>query len=115
MLFDYANGRGGAGTYCFVRPLRRLGLELRAVPHLQRAGRAAGEELSDLLPGEGLVLFEVHEEGVVLGREFQLGTARLGGRRRHARLAYNAGSGLGHHAIVGLVLPGHFWRTSGVG
>lgn len=105
----------GAGTYCFVRPLHCLGLELRAVPHLQRAGRAAGEELGDLLPGEGFVLLEVHEERVVLGREFELGAARLGRRGRHAGLADDAGGRLGHHAVVGVVVSRHFGRTPGVG
>jgi len=111
-------------TYHFIRPDGRLGLELGAVPDLQRAGAAAGEEVGDLLPGEVLGLLELDEQGVVLGRELELGALGPLRRVRHARLADDAGRavvlgragrrlgegaaharGLGRRGLVGQAVP----------
>ena len=64
-------------TYRLVRPLRRLRLELRAVPNLQRSRRPPREEIRDLLPRQALVLLQVDQELVVFGRKLELGPSRL--------------------------------------
>lgn len=77
-------------TYRLVRPLRRLRLELRAVPNLQRSRRPPREEIRDLLPRQALVLLQVDQELVVFGRKLELGPSRLLRWRGHPRLADHA-------------------------
>lgn len=77
-------------AYRIIRPHSRLGLQFRAVPHLQRATAPAGKKLSDLLPREVFVLLEVDEQLVVLGTELELRAARAGRRLRHPGLADGA-------------------------
>lgn len=78
-------------THQLVIPDRRLCFELGAVAYLQSAGAAAGEEVRNLLPGQVLLLLEVHEELVVFGRKLELRPTRARRGSGHSLLANDAG------------------------
>lgn len=78
--------RGLARTHHISVPLLRLCFQLCTIPHLQSPRRPPGEEVGNLLPGEVLLLLELDEELVVVGRELELGPLGALGRLRHALL-----------------------------
>lgn len=79
------------GTYHIICPDCSLGLELGAIPDLERSRAASWEEVGNLLPGEVLGLFKFHQQRIVFRCEFEFGTFGARRRFRHTGLSDDAG------------------------